>query len=109
MHSQRLKFALSLSIIAGAAVAAGVTSAQYSQSIPEIFQDAVFPGPWDEYIQAPANKTHIQPKSVKYSDGDIDNASAVLEGTDGTDGTQSLTIGPGGTVIFDFGQNIGGR
>jgi hypothetical protein len=112
MHSEKVRFALSLSIIAGAAVAAEVTSAQYNLQIPGIFHEqvlpaeAVFPGPWDEYIQAPADKTHIRPKGVKYTEGDVDNPSAVL---DGADGTQSLNIGPSGIVIFDFGQNIGGR
>lgn len=111
MHTKRFKVSFSLIVIAGATVAAGVTSSQYNLQDPvfngqNLPSEAVFPGPWDQYIQAPADKTHIRPKSVKYAEGDVSDASSVLNGTDGT---QSLAIGPGGIVIFEFGQNIGGR
>jgi hypothetical protein len=43
---------------------------------------------------------------VHLSNGSVTNAPSVLNGADGT---QRLTLGPGGVVIFDFKQNIGGR
>ncbi|KAL5347633.1 hypothetical protein ACLOAV_007042 [Pseudogymnoascus australis] len=116
MHSKILKVALSLSFVAGAAIAAGVVTSQavlreqFALLEPLVQQElppeAVFPGPWDKYIQAPANKTHIRPKGVKLTEGNVVDASAVLEGALGS---QILSLGPGGIVIFDFQQNIGGR
>ncbi|KFX89044.1 hypothetical protein V490_07265 [Pseudogymnoascus sp. VKM F-3557] len=111
MKSKILIVTLSLVFVAGAAVTAGVVSTQAllheKQSLKqELPAGAVFPGPWDEYIQAPADKAHIRPIGVHLTDGNVDNAPAVLNGTDGT---QSLTLGSGGVVIFDFKQNIGGR
>ncbi|OAF61937.1 hypothetical protein VC83_01396 [Pseudogymnoascus destructans] len=110
------RFALSLVFVAGAVVtAAGVDSTQallkehlteHQSLVQELPAQAVFPGPWDRYIQAPANKTHIRPKGVHLTNGDVVNASAVLEGALGS---HHLTLGPGGNVIFDFEQNIGGR
>lgn len=116
MHSKILKIALSLAFVAGAAISAGVVTSQavlreqFALLEPLVQQElpaeAVFPGPWDKYIQAPANKTHIRPKGVKLTEGNVVNASAVLEGALGS---QILNLGPGGIVIFDFQQNIGGR
>ena len=115
MHSKIFKFALALAFVAGAAVTAGVVTSQailqeqFPLQLPlvqELPAKAVFPGPWDKYIQAPSNKTHIRPKAVKLTEGSVANVSAVLEGALGT---QHVTLGPGGIVIFDFKQNIGGR
>lgn len=118
MHSTKFKFALSLVFIAGASVTAGVVSTQallheqltlqqhYPSLVQELPGEAVFPGKWDEYIQAPVDKSNIRPKGVHLTNGTVANASALL---DGTDGTQHLTLGLGGNVIFDFKQNIGGR
>ncbi|OBT61351.1 hypothetical protein VE03_09326 [Pseudogymnoascus sp. 23342-1-I1] len=116
MHTRIFRFVLALAFLAGAANSAGVVTSQavlgeqFPLQLPlgqqELPGEAVFPGPWDEYIQAPADKTHIRPKRVHLTDGNVVNASAVLEGALGT---QILTLGPGGNVIFDFQQNIGGR
>lgn|SRR4051812_43164502 len=112
MNSMILKFVLPLAFAAG--VVGGVAGVDASQlviqkqpSVQVLPTEAVFPGPWDEYIQAPANKTHIRPKGVKLTEGNVENASAVLDGT--RDTKSGLTLGPGGIVIFDFEQNIGGR
>lgn len=112
------EFVLSLAAVAGVVGGvAGVDSTQDTLREQLVIQDqplvqvlpteAVFPGPWDEYIQAPADKTHIRPKGVKLTEGNVENASAVLEGAHGTE--SGLTLGAGGIVIFDFEQNIGGR
>ncbi|KFY77108.1 hypothetical protein V499_03432 [Pseudogymnoascus sp. VKM F-103] len=111
INSMIFRFALSLAFVAGAVVTAGVVSTQAllkeqqdSLLVQELPAQAVFPGPWDRYIQAPANKAHIRPKAIHLSNGDVVNPSAVLEG-----GLGSSTLGAGGNVIFDFAQNIGGR
>lgn len=115
MNSKIFRIALPLAFVAGVAIAAGLVSTQailreqqplHLPWVQELPTEAVFPGPWNDYIQAPANKTHIRPKGLKLIEGDAQNASAVLGGTNGT---ESLTLGPGGIVIFDFEQNIGGR
>lgn len=115
-NSMIFRFAISLAFVAGAVVTAGVVSTQALLKehsielqpllVQELPTKAVFPGPWDEYIQAPLNKTHIRPKGVHNTTGDVVNASSVLEGGLGN---HNLTLGPGGNVIFDFQQNIGGR
>lgn len=99
--------------------------------------EAVFPGVWDKYIQAPSNKTFIRPRGIKLIEGDVggsyesllvirqDNGKEVLRVADeaadrkgGDDGRQMpihgprrgvMTMGRGGLVVFDFEENIAGR
>lgn len=66
----------------------------------------VFPGPWEEYIKAPANKSYIRPSRTWHVEGPVSGPSAVL---DCSEGNQSTTIEPGGLVIFEFSENIAGR
>lgn len=98
-------FALILGVI-GAVAASSQPTTKAGFSYDDLPSESVFPGPWDEYIQAPANKTHIRPTGVKHVEGDVSNAEALL---DGVHGSQNVVLGPGGLVIFDFGQNIAGR
>jgi hypothetical protein len=67
---------------------------------------AVFPGPWDANIQAPANKSHIRPKKIWKTEGDVTGANALVVGKSKNDG---LIIRPGGLVTLEFPQNIAGR
>ena len=67
---------------------------------------AVFPGPWEGYIKAPANRSYIRPSSIWHVEGPVSGLNAVL---DCPDGNQSTTIEPGGLVIFEFSENIAGR
>ncbi|KAL8684043.1 MAG: hypothetical protein Q9186_000073 [Xanthomendoza sp. 1 TL-2023] len=68
---------------------------------------AVFPGPWDEYIKTPVNKSYIRPAKVWHVEGSVAVPEAVLDWTKGND--SSTTIGPGGLVILEFSENIAGR
>jgi hypothetical protein len=75
-------------------------------SYEDLPSEAVFPGPWDANIQAPANKTHIRPKRLWKTEGDV-AAADVLVARKTKD--HSLTMGPGGLVTLEFPQNIAGR
>ncbi|KAL8777986.1 MAG: hypothetical protein Q9213_007612, partial [Squamulea squamosa] len=67
---------------------------------------AVFPGPWEEYIKAPVNKSLIRPARVWHASGSVSGPEALLESPKGNAPT---IIGPGGLVIFEFSENIAGR
>jgi hypothetical protein len=75
-------------------------------SYEDLPQEPVFPGPWNTNIQAPANKTHIRPKRVWKTEGDVAGVDA---STDWKTKHHKLRIGPGGLVTFEFPQNIAGR
>lgn len=67
---------------------------------------ALFPGPWDANIQAPANKTHIKPLEIWNTEGNVVAAEVlVAEMAE----QRSLIMGPGGLVTLQFPQNIAGR
>lgn len=66
---------------------------------------AAFPGPWDAYIQAPANKSYIVAKQIWKIDGDASVADVFVNGTN----KPGLTMGPGGLITLEFPQNIAGR
>jgi hypothetical protein len=60
--------------------------------------DSSFPGAWEEYIYAPAERT-VQPKSIlSVSTGEVISA---YPGT-------SLLAGNGSILVFDFGYEVGG-
>ncbi|KAL8949430.1 MAG: hypothetical protein Q9222_004453 [Ikaeria aurantiellina] len=69
-------------------------------------QHAVFPGQWEEYIKAPANRSHIRPQKVWHVEGSVFHPQAVL---DWQENNSSTIIGPGGLVILEFPENIAGR
>ncbi|KAL8674516.1 MAG: hypothetical protein Q9168_001108 [Polycauliona sp. 1 TL-2023] len=66
----------------------------------------VFPGPWEEYIRAPATKSHIHPKGIWRVQGSVSVPTRPL---DLSDSTSPITIRPGGLVTFEFSENIAGR
>lgn len=67
---------------------------------------AVFPGPWEEYIKAPRNRSYIRPDKIWHVEGSILLPEALLGGSGRA---SSMTLDPGGLVIFEFAENIAGR
>jgi hypothetical protein len=70
--------------------------------------DTVFPGPWEENIRAPVNKSHILPVKIFNFEGAVAGVEAVLQDAS-TAGGISWVIGPGGLVTFEFAESISGR
>ncbi len=75
-------------------------------SYEDLPPEAVFPGPWDEHIQAPVNKTHIRPERIWKKEGDVAEVHTLVVGKTKH---SVLTMGPGGLVTLEFPQNIAGR
>lgn len=72
--------------------------------------DTLFPGPWEQNIKAPKNKTHIVPVRIFNYEGATFGAESVLEDADvSVDTGLTWGIGPGGLITFEFAENIGGR
>ncbi|KAL8937438.1 MAG: hypothetical protein Q9216_004426 [Gyalolechia sp. 2 TL-2023] len=69
-------------------------------------RQSVFPGPWEEYIKAPSNKSQIRPQKIWHVEGDVSIPEAVL---DWQQGNSSTTLGPGGLLTLEFPENIAGR
>ncbi|KAI0600414.1 hypothetical protein F4775DRAFT_62872 [Biscogniauxia sp. FL1348] len=72
---------------------------------------AVFPGPWDDYIKAPANKSFITPAGVWKTEG---NATTLTRGFRPSEAgvpitSSTISIGGGGLVTVEFRENIAGR
>ena len=67
---------------------------------------AVFPGPWEAYIKAPVNKSHIRPSKIWHVEGSVSVPNAVL---DWPETNSSTTLAPGGLVTYEFSENIAGR
>ncbi|KAI0007719.1 Six-hairpin glycosidase-like protein [Xylariaceae sp. FL0662B] len=71
--------------------------------------EPVFPGPWDNYIKAPDNKSFITPARIWRVEGNVttprDKSLTVGQGY----GTSSVLIGEGGLLTVEFGENIAGR
>lgn len=75
------------------------------ESLP---RDTIFPGPWEENIRAPVNKSHITPVKIFKFEGATDGAETVLQ--DATvDSGLSWVISPGGLITFEFEENIAGK
>ena len=70
--------------------------------------DTIFPGPWENNIRAPFNKSYIQPVNIFKFEGAVSGAEVVLQDAK-TDGGISWVIRPGGLITFEFGQNIAGK
>ena len=70
--------------------------------------DTIFPGPWESYIKAPNNKSHIQPSKIFAREGSVSGAESVLLNGDKKDGAP-WTIRPGGLITFEFEENISGK
>ncbi len=67
---------------------------------------SVFSGPWQQYVQAPTDKSHIEPANIWAVSGNVAAPGGVTTG-EYAPGT-AITMGPGGTITFEFAQNIGG-
>ena len=70
--------------------------------------DTIFPGPWEDNIRAPVNKSHIAPVKIFNYEGAVAGAEAVLQDAS-TAGGISWVISPGGLITFEFAENIAGR
>ncbi|KAH8672812.1 Six-hairpin glycosidase-like protein [Tricladium varicosporioides] len=68
----------------------------------------IFPGPWENGIRAPVNKSHIVPTKIFNYEGAVSGAESVLQTADRRRGL-SWVISPGGLVTFEFEENIAGR
>ncbi|KAK3327999.1 Six-hairpin glycosidase-like protein [Cercophora scortea] len=76
----------------------------------------LFPGPWDEYIKAPKNKSHILPARFWKVRGNVSTSTAttVTWGKNEDNNTghvpgSGILIGPGGVLTVEFKENYGGR
>lgn len=70
----------------------------------------VFPGPWDDYIKAPANKSFITPTRVWRVDGNVTTSDDDFTLRDGrllSGG--SILVGESGHLTVEFTENIAGR
>ncbi|KAI4205277.1 MAG: hypothetical protein LQ350_000599 [Teloschistes chrysophthalmus] len=68
-------------------------------------RQALFPGPWEEYIKAPAEKSRIRPKRIFRADGSVSDSEALVNWQDSS---ISTTLSPGGLVTLEFAENIAG-
>lgn len=68
-------------------------------------REPVFPGAWDRFIKAPANKSYITPARVWMVDGNVTTTNN--DGYLSADG--DILIGEGGRITFEFEENISGR
>ena len=115
-------------------LAAGLARSQTTPPFvdPEALPDeSVFPGPWERYIQAPANKSFIEPVRVWRARGNVSTSTSTSEGRGRGPGDgrprgpgggarllregdthvsgRRVVIGPGGRLTLEFAENIGGR
>lgn len=68
-------------------------------------RQALFPGPWEDYIRAPADKSHIRPGRIWHVEGSVSLPEAVLSWQQSN---SSSTLDPGGLIILEFSENIAG-
>ena len=70
----------------------------------------VFPGPWDHYIKAPANKSFITPAEIWQVEGNVTTPSSGAAPVVGRRPKhESILIGAGGLLSLAFDENISGR
>lgn len=70
----------------------------------------VFPGPWDYYIKAPANKSFITPAEIWKVEGNVTTPSSGATPIVGPHPEHgSILIGAGGLLSLAFDENISGR
>lgn len=72
--------------------------------------ETIFPGPWEEYIKAPSNKSYIRPARIWKARGNVSDSGfeASLQAADHDSGS-SILIGMGGILTLEFDENIAGR
>ncbi|KAK8012674.1 hypothetical protein PG991_010049 [Apiospora marii] len=68
-------------------------------------REPVFPGPWDRFIKAPANKSYITPAKIWMVEGNV--TTTRNGGRLSADG--DILIGEGGRITLEFEENISGR
>ncbi|KAH6698745.1 alpha-L-rhamnosidase A [Verticillium dahliae] len=73
--------------------------------------ETLFPGPWERYIKAPADKTRITPARILTTFGDVTTSSATPRAVTPGDHVpgQGILIGPEGLLTLEFDENTGGR
>ncbi|KAH6686172.1 Six-hairpin glycosidase-like protein [Plectosphaerella plurivora] len=79
--------------------------------VPVFFPyETLFPGPWERFIKAPANKTHITPTGIWAVEGNVTTSAhgGPLQVGEHVPGS-SILIGPGGLLTLEFAENIAGR
>ncbi|KAK3685694.1 Six-hairpin glycosidase-like protein [Podospora appendiculata] len=76
----------------------------------------LFPGPWDEYIKAPKNKSHILPARFWKVRGNVSTSTSATaswgkneEDSAGHVRGSGIVLGPGGVLTVEFKENYGGR
>ncbi|KAL9603718.1 MAG: hypothetical protein Q9219_001037 [cf. Caloplaca sp. 3 TL-2023] len=69
-------------------------------------RQALFPGPWEEYIKAPQDKSRIRPAKVWDFEGLVSFPEAVVNWQENN---SSTGLGPGGLITLEFPENIAGR
>ncbi|KAM0324174.1 hypothetical protein ACHAQA_008367 [Verticillium albo-atrum] len=71
----------------------------------------LFPGPWERYIKAPADKTRITPARIWATYSNVSTSSAPREALAPGDHVpgQGIVIGPEGLLTLEFKENVGGR
>lgn len=93
-------------------VARGTEAHQNDHVDPKALpNETLFPGPWERYIQAPANKSYITPLSFWNVDHNVTNSATgepVLRGSAHVPG-DGIVIGPYGELTLEFGENVAGR
>lgn len=69
-----------------------------------------WPGPWDDYIKAPANKSYITPERIWKVEGNVTTSGlgSLLDAGHLLSG-KSILIGEGGLLTLKFDENIAGR
>jgi len=75
----------------------------------ELPLETIFPGPWENNIRAPVNKSCIVPVKIFNHEGSILGAESMLQGPRVKSKSPWWVIGPGGLVTFEFQENIPGR
>ncbi|KAG7127826.1 hypothetical protein HYQ45_012318 [Verticillium longisporum] len=73
--------------------------------------ETLFPGPWERYIKAPADKTRITPARILTTFGNVTTSSATPRAVTPGDHVpgQGILIGPEGLLTLEFDENTGGR
>ncbi|KAK6856052.1 hypothetical protein PG995_008203 [Apiospora arundinis] len=96
-----------MSLLALAHATLGLTKAVGPDGIDyhHLPREPVFPGPWDRFNKAPADKSFITPARVWKVEGNVTTTSN--GGNLSADG--SILIGEGGHITLEFEENISGR
>jgi alpha-L-rhamnosidase-like protein len=72
--------------------------------------ETLFPGPWERYIKAPANKTRITPAGIWAVEGNVTTSAQGVKLQVGEHVAGSgILLGPGGLLTLEFAENIAGR